>query len=198
MNKKPFWKRVNRGAVVFAVLAVVVLAYVVATQLMLIPKKAELRALSDQVCALAEPYCTPDDALLQQLEAGKEPPKADLAALKEKLRPLFGEDTQYLDAAVSALWGPALWQADNSDLHVDSLILLNRYTVSCHVSEETAQIHMCYEYRGSGTFTNWETGLKENESDLDLDIVLSCRYEDGAWKLYRVHSVQLNTFAMWD
>lgn len=186
MNKRPFWRRVNRGAVLSLALLGLAVLYVLATQLMLLPAKQELRTLGESVHDLALPYLAPSDSELERLSDLEEAERAK-EALEEKLDSLFVKDAQYLEQSAADILEMATRQLDMGmrlrSLQLDSVAVKN-----CTISEDTGHVQLAYRYRVRGQFYDYHTnGLtEESEEEMTLFITLACKQTDNDWRIHRV------------
>lgn len=98
-------KRVNRGFIVSMVLLGAVVLYVIATQLMLIPQRNELKKAADTVRQTFEGLATMTQEDAARLDRDKAALSAKQAEIEAELAPLFVQDSGYLKPAVSLVMG---------------------------------------------------------------------------------------------
>lgn len=187
MKKKPFWQRVNRGVVVSLILLAAVAVYVLATQLMLLPAKREVRALGETVHKLYAQCVVMDDDALEALRT----PAAQAEKREEIRRQLedsFAADSDYLPAAADALMNDVLTQADGFE-RIRSFQLVRQKVRKCKVDDDVASLTVEYRYRVDGDF-QYTGALQPVTGQMqELTVSLVARRQDGQWKIYRVSTV---------
>ena len=203
MNKKPFWKRVNRGFVVSMALIAVVLVYVVVTQLMLIPERNEISKLTDGFKDLMESTSQLTGEQIVSLRA-ENALKDEEKRLKRKLSELFVKDSGYIDEAVQYLMENIGRQLDNLERitnRSDGKNTEQSYLIDQDVSSST----VTYTYTVSGEYTDLSTDEKETKKVSDklqrLYMTVSCKKVDGEWKIYRIGAARwgnLNEFGNYE
>jgi hypothetical protein len=194
MNKKPFWKRTNRGFVVSMALLIIVLIYVVVTQIMLATEKKALYQVADAYCTLLKSNVILTDEDIEAL--------ADTTALNEKTddfgeecAALFMDDPAYLESATDPLVSIITLQTSGFK-RIASLSDATLTDKSCVVDEEVATCSMEYDYTVSGSFTDYNTEEVYEISDVEAQLAVSlvCKKIDGQWKIYRVSYAGFNTY----
>lgn len=188
MEKKPFWKRANRGFLVSLVLLAAVVVYVLATQLLLLPARQELRQLADAFNQTLQAYSVPSDDAWNQLktEAGVQAAQAKAA---EDLRPLFVSGADYLNAAAEQVVGGLVDEEYTPRITAQSLT--ESTLESCTISDDIATVNMQYTYQANGRFYDYNTGSLSDQTDRtqNLYVTLICQKIGDEWKIYRVSSV---------
>ena len=86
-----------------ALLAIVVV-YVFVTQMMLIPIRAELRDLVDEVSTVYEESTLLNDARLAELKADKNVQVTETTRIKKELEPYFVKDVNYVSEAAANIF----------------------------------------------------------------------------------------------
>ena len=188
-------KRVNRGFIVSMVLLGAVVLYVIATQLMLIPQRNELKKAADTVRQTFEGLATMTQEDAARLDRNKAALSAKQAEIEAELAPLFVQDSGYLKPAVSLVMGE-VGSIAYGDFLIHSQELEKARVVRCLINEDTASLSMEYTYRVSGDFTNYRTeGLvKVEDGQQTVDMTLIFQKSDGEWKLYRVSSLYRDSY----
>ncbi len=188
MEKKPFWKRTNRGFVVSMVLLAAVLVYVLATQLMLLPARQEIRQLADDFNKTLQAYSVPTDEAWNKLktEAGVKEARVQAA---QALRPLFVSDADYLDAAADQVVGGLV--DEEYTPRITAQTLTDSKMENCTISDDIATIDMTYTYQADGRFYDYNTGSLTDQTGCtqNLYITLICQKVGDHWQIYRVSSV---------
>ncbi len=194
MNKKPLWRRVNRGFVVSMALLIVTAIYVLITQLMLIPEKRAIRSLTDSYCTQMENVTLLTD---EQLAAFKKADAltAEKTRLKNELSGSFTDKSVYLDDAASNLIQMISMQLDNQQ-RVKSRSERSVEKVKSLIDQDVATCSITYSYTASGDFMNYKSEKAEPQTDvkLRLQLELSFKKTDGQWKIYRVSNATWNWF----
>lgn len=191
MKKKSFWKRTNRGFWVSMVLLAAVVVYVLATQLMLIPQRGEIRRLGEEVESIWQEATLLSDEQLTQL-ADSTALAAEKERIREKLEPLFVPDSEYLDTGVEYLS-----QEQQLVLSGDSRpknreperVNVNRM----NITEDTATAQFSFQYVTDGDFFQYNDASPDGGSvqaveDIGevLNLSLVCKRVDGQWKIFRI------------
>lgn len=186
VNKRPFWKRVNRGAVLSLALAGAALLYVLTTQLLLLPDKRELRELAESVHTLAAPYLAPSDSELLRLTQPEEQ-KREIRALETAMQPLFVEEAQYIGQSAEDVLAMATGQQELG-MRLRTLRLEELSTGNCTISEDTGYIQLVGRYAVSGQFYDYHTNqlTDEHEEEMTLYLTLACKETDNGWRIHRV------------
>lgn len=190
MNKKPFWRRVNRGFVVSMALLAVVILYVLVTQLMLIPERKEIRTLTDSLLGLMEQSAKLTDDQIKTLETEGGTAQEKTRLLKE-LEPLFIKDSDYLADAAQMLLQQELDQTGEYAQRVSSLNDRTRKRLRILVEQDVATAGGEYRYKTSGSYTDYGTGEKKDVSDVGQSayFTVSLKKTNDGWKIFRVSSV---------
>ena len=189
-KKKPFWKRTNRGFWVSMVILAAVLLYVLVTQLMLIPQRAEIRELAQQVKQLSEETTLLTDEQAQELAASPEKQQEMMQQARGELEKYFVEDSDYLDTAVDTLYEYVSAEFDGS--RRTKVRDFDRTTQEkINILEDTATANFSFKYLVDGEFTDYSDGLEAQLNDKEnvgqyLYLSLVCRRVDGDWKIYRM------------
>ncbi len=194
MKKKPFWRRVNRGFVVSMALLAVVAVYVLVTQLMLLPDKNAVRSLADDVCALAENVSMLSEEEIASLQdpAALEAKKAEI---REQLKPLFVEGSDYLEEAAEYFYSLLTMQTTGMQ-QVDTRGEVVRNDSSCQLEEDTASVSIDRQYKGShGKFWDYKTeAAEEGDADESLGVSIVFKKAGGTWKIYRIGNLYMNAY----
>ncbi len=188
MEKKPFWKRVNRGFLVSLVLLAAVVVYVLATQLMLLPARQELRQLADDFNQTLQAYSVPSDDAWNQLKTDAGVKEAQAAAA-QALKPLFVSDADYLNAAAEQVVGGLV--DEEYTPRITAQTLTDSKLEGCTISDDIATVNMQYTYQTDGRFYDYNTGSLADQTGRtqNLYITLICQKIGDDWKIYRVSSV---------
>ena len=192
MNKKPFWKRINRGFVVSMALLAIVLIYIIVTQLMLIPEKNEINRLTGSLRELMERTTMLTDEQLESLKS-ESAVLAEQNRLKTELSGLFGKDSGYRNEAVSLLFENIRYQIDNIQ-RITKRNKVQKIENSIMIDQDIANLSAVYEYTVSGQSLDAATDTIREFSDQyqRLYLTVSFKKTGGEWKIYRISS------AMWD
>lgn len=186
MNIKMIWKRKNRGFIVSMALLALVLIYVLATQLMMIPEKQKIKALADEYRGLMESTSQLTD---EQTAALKDDTalKTERNRLSTELSSYFVKDAGYLDTAVGYLVNNISTQTSGAEnVTFRSKPSLEKQTVN--IDQDIAACSLYYTYTVSGEFMNYTTNKLETVTSVkqELYLAVDCKKVDGVWKLYRV------------
>lgn len=187
-------KPVNRGFVTSMVLLGVVVIYVLVTQLMLIPQKAQLKDLTREVQAIFQAQSALTDEQLEALKSG-EALAARQKEVENSLSPLFDPDSGYIAASASNLLSELNSQAQG-DLRIRDQQLARIKKEKVDISQDTAKADVQYEYVVDGSFYSYmEDGLVEVE-DGRQTVILSLTFKkvDGEWKIYRISSLYRDSY----
>ena len=187
-------KPVNRGFVTSMVLLGVVVIYVLVTQLMLIPQKAQLKDLTREVQAIFQAQSALTDEQLEALKSG-EALAARQKEVENSLSPLFDPDSGYIAASASNLLSELNSQAQG-DLRIRDQQLARIKKEKVDISQDTAKADVQYEYVVDGSFYSYmEDGLVEVE-DGRQTVTLSLTFTkvDGEWKIYRISSLYRDSY----
>lgn len=190
MKRKPFWKRCNRGFVVFLGLLAAVLVYVLVTQLMLIPERQDIQKLAEEYRGYMESTSQLSDDQIASLKDGQAM-KNETDQLKEKLTPLFDKDSNYVDTAVQFLYGNITMQTQDIQ-HFTSLSDAKITDSSCTIDQDIATYAVTYSYTVSGSFYDYKTQDAVHKEDVQqlLKLTVNCRKTDGQWKIYRISQAE--------
>lgn len=187
-------KPVNRGFVTSMVLLGVVVIYVLVTQLMLIPQKAQLKDLTREVQAIFQAQSALTDEQLEALKSG-EALAARQKEVENSLSPLFDPDSGYIAASASNLLSELNSQAQG-DLRIRDQQLARIKKEKVDISQDTAKADMQYEYVVDGSFYSYmEDGLVEVEDGRQtVTLSLTFKKVDGEWKIYRISSLYRDSY----
>lgn len=193
MKRKPFWKRCNRGFVVFLALLAAVLVYVLVTQLMLVPERQNIQKLAEEYRGYMENTTQLSDDQIASLKDGQAM-KNETDRLKEELTPLFDQNSNYVDAAVQFLSANEVLQVQDME-HVTSLSNAKVTDSSCTIDQDTATFKATYSYQASGSFYDYQTQSLTSKQDISqqMKLAVTCRKTDGQWKIYRVSQAEWNS-----
>lgn len=187
-------KRVNRGFLVSMVLLGVVVLYVTASQLMLIPQKNALRKTADSLRQVFD-----DIALTSQEDAKALGNKAALTAkqkeIEETVAPLFVKDSGYLKPALNTLMGE-ISSIAYGDTLIRSQELVKSKTSKCLINQDTASLTMEYTYKVSGDFMDYRTEGVVSVQDGRQTVYMTLIFQksEGDWKLYRVSGLSRDSY----
>ncbi len=187
-------KPVNRGFVTSMVLLGVVVIYVLVTQLMLIPQKAQLKDLTREVQAIFQAQSALTDEQLDALKSG-EALAARQKEVENSLSPLFDPDSGYIAASASNLLSELNSQAQG-DLRIRDQQLARIKKEKVDISQDTAKADVQYEYVVDGSFYSYmEDGLVEVEDGRQtVTLSLTFKKVDGEWKIYRISSLYRDSY----
>lgn len=187
-------KPVNRGFVTSMVLLGVVVIYVLVTQLMLIPQKAQLKDLTREVQAIFQAQSALTDEQLEALKSG-EALAARQKEVENSLSPLFDPDSGYIAASASNLLSELNSQAQG-DLRIRDQQLARIKKEKVDISQDTAKADVQYEYVVDGSFYSYmEDGLVEVEDGRQtVTLSLTFKKVDGEWKIYRISSLYRDSY----
>lgn len=187
-------KPVNRGFVTSMVLLGVVVIYVLVTQLMLIPQKAQLKDLTREVQAIFQAQSALTDEQLEALKSG-EALAARQKEVENSLSPLFDPDSGYIAASASNLLSELNSQAQG-DLRIRDQQLARIKKEKVDISQDTAKADVQYEYVVDGSFYSYmEDGLVEVEDGRQtVTLSLTFKRVDGEWKIYRISSLYRDSY----
>jgi hypothetical protein len=186
MNKKPFWKRTNRGFVFSMVLLAVVLVYVIITQLMLIPERNAIRELTDIYRGMMEQTSTLTDEKIDTLQdTSAFNQEAD--KLKSELSKYFVKDSAYINDAVEPLLSNIRRQRGNGE-RITKLSKGEKKEESIMIDQDIAKLSVRYSYTLSGKYFDYTTDKLEdvNDAELVFDVSISFKKVNGEWKIYRI------------
>lgn len=192
MEKKPFWRRVNRGFVVSMALLAVVIVYVIVTYIMSIYARQDIRNLAEDFRGLMESTSQLSEEEIQKLQNDTALTE-ETARLKTELSSLFVDDPDYLDAAVAYLTANITEQTDGLD-RITSRSAGKLADKSCNVDQDVGTCSIVYTYTSSGQFMNYSTEQLEEKTDITerLYVTITCKKVNGEWKIYRVSQAYIN------
>ncbi len=183
MNKKPFWKRCNRGFVVSMALLAAVLVYVLAGIVILLPEKKQLRAMASDVATLVEQQMTFN---AEQLEALKtdEGLAAEQQRIINEIRPLFWEETEYLQPSGALLAGLGQQIAYN-EFAATEVERVGTDNNACTINEDVATVSVRYRLQLTGRPIDGESKDEQTLSGW-VELTLLCKKVDGEWKIFNI------------
>lgn len=189
VNRKPFWRRVNRGLVVSMALLAAVIVYVLITQLMLIPEREQITKISDEFRELMESTSALDQQKTSSLK-DEQALKGEISSLKERLSKLFVEDSAYIDEAVQYL-------ADNIQRQVEDIEQITKQSAgkkieqASLIDQDIAKTTSNYVYTVSGEYNNPADQKTEVIEDAQRQLHLSINFKKVGkhWKIYRISNV---------
>lgn len=183
MNKKPFWKRCNRGFVVSMALLAAVLVYVLAGIVILFPEKKQLRAMASDVATLVEQQMT---FKAEQLEALKtdEGLAAEQQRIINEIRPLFWEETEYLQPSGALLAGLGQQIAYNG-FAATEVERVGTDNNACTINEDVATVSVRYRLQLTGRPIDGESKDEQTLSGW-VELTLLCKKVDGEWKIFNI------------
>lgn len=186
MNKKPLWRRVNRGFVVSMALLAAVIIYVVVTQVLLSYDRRDIKSLAAQYCGYMESTSQLSSSDISKFQ-NDTALASETSRLKSELSGLFLSDSDYLDAAVSTLVGNIQTQTEEME-RITSRSAVKSKVNSCVIDQDVATYTVTYTYTVSGKFMNYSTGALEDQTNATEELYLSvlCKKVDGEWKIYRI------------
>lgn len=192
MNKKPFWRRVNRGFVVSMALLAAALIYVVVTQLMLIPEREKIAKLTDEFRGLVESVSKLDRQKISSLQ-DDEKMQNELKDLKNKLSRLFAKDSGYIDEAAGYLAGIMQRQVENIE-YITERSAAKEVERTFLIDQDVANTSARFLYMVSGEYNNLAEGKTEKIENGQRQLYLTINFKktDKDWKIFRVSS------AMWE
>ncbi len=195
MNKKPFWRRVNRGFVVSMALLAVVLVYVLINQLMLIPERKEIEKLTNQFRQLMESTSVLNDEQLSSFQ-NEEVMQAETDRLKKEVSALFDKDSGYVGNAVAYLTDNIRRQADNIEriTKLENRELVDRTSL---IDQDVATSTVRYSYFVNGQYSDPVSGENKKISDEKRQLYLSLTFKktNGSWKIFRISSAWWETLS---
>ncbi len=195
MSKTQPKRRINRGFLVSMVLLGLVVLYVVATQLMLIPQRNELKNTADSVRLIYEDVSAMTQENAEKLQNDKTALAARQTEIEAKLSPLFVPDSGYLKPAVNTVMAE-LPSIAYGEFEIEAQEFVKAKTIRCLINEDTASLSMEYTYRVDGNFTNYRTeGLVKVEGgEQTVGMTLLFQKSGGEWKLYRVSNIYRDSY----
>ncbi|HJD24203.1 MAG TPA: hypothetical protein H9694_08700 [Firmicutes bacterium] len=194
MEKKPFWRRVNRGLVVSVALLAIVAVYVLVTQAMLLPEKKAVEELAQSVCTLMldNSMLSEEEISSLQSDGAREKKQQEI---QEQLKPLFAADSSYAADFPDGMEEILKLQ----ELEMQAIYnrgQLQKSQVNCQIEQDTAIVSIYRKYTGSqGKF--WDYSLekaKEGTADEVLNLSIVCKKTDGVWKIYRISGMSMNAY----
>ena len=194
MEKKPFWRRVNRGFVVSMALLAIVAVYVLVTQAMLLPEKKAVEELAQSVCSLMldNSMLSEEEIASLQSDGAREKKQQEI---QDQLTPLFAADSAYADDFPSGIEEILKLQEQGMRaIHTRGQLREDRMT--CQIEQDTATVSIFQQYTESqGEF--WDYSLekaKEGTADEILDLSIVCKKIDGVWKIYRISQLSMYAY----
>lgn len=179
------------------VLLAAVVIFVAATQLMLIPQRAEIRALTDYLNKSFETVSVLDEETQKALES-EVAFKKEQEAIRERIRTCFVEDSDYLEEAAATV-GSMLRLSVDGDRQLTDLQPDGYKIEGCTIDNDVAKIQIAYRSRISGTYRDlWTDAVQEADGTLQwTHISAICKKVDGKWKIYRLSNVYLQIGDFW-
>lgn len=194
MKQPTVRKPVNRGFVASMVLLGLVVVYVLVTQLMLVPQKAQLKDLTGQIQAIFEEQSVLTDDQLEALKS-REALAARQKEVENLLSPLFDPDSGYTASSAGLLLSELNSQVAG-DLRIRGQQLTRIKSEKYDISEDTAKASMEYEYMVDGGFYSYnQDGLVEVEGGRQtVNLDLTFKKVDGEWKIYRIGGLYRDSY----
>ena len=185
MKKKPLWKRVNRGFVVFIGLLVAVTLYVIIQQLMLMPEK---RSIADTGYQFAKIYTsaalmTTDEAkALKDEQAIKD--KAE--ELKKQVESLFAADSKYV--VTTAEFNTVLQNAVTGMYKYESFGAMKLTSKKITIDQDVAECQLVFDVPSTGEYTDYVKNSSESFTNEVQQVTVGMIFKkvNGAWKIYRI------------
>lgn len=187
MNKKPFWKRVNRGFVFSMVLLATVLVYIAVEQIMLIPERREIRDLADKYLSMCEQVYRLSKEQISELESQSPKFEKETKRLKDELANYFVKDSGYLDDSVEPIMSLIRTQV-TGDEQVTSINGVKKKNETITIDQDVAKFSATYSYTLSGKFYDYRNDklAEVNDAEKDFFLRISFKKVDGKWKIYRI------------
>ncbi|HHV50992.1 MAG TPA: hypothetical protein GXX54_04720 [Clostridiales bacterium] len=187
MNKKPFWKRVNRGFVFSMVLLAAVIFYVTAEQVMLIPERQEIRELADKYISMCEQVYRLSKEQISELESQSPEFEKETKRLKDELANYFVKDSGYLDDSVEPILSLIRMQV-TGDEQVTRINGVKKRNETITIDQDVAKFSATYNYTLSGKFYDYRTDKVADVENATKDFFLRISFKkvDGNWKIYRI------------
>lgn len=191
-KKKSFWRRTNRGFWVSMALLLIVVIYVVVSQLMLVAQRPDIRGLAEKVNTLWNSATLLTDEEAAALAESPEKQEALKAQIKTGLQDLFCANSDYLDAGVDLVYGEAEQQFNGAQRSRTRQAENASRQEKWNIVEDTATLSLQFSYTSAGEYYNYSAGSQENamiekenvEERLFLSLVL--KKENGQWKIFRI------------
>lgn len=179
------------------VLLAAVVIYVAATQLMLIPQRAEIRTLTDYLNQSFEMVSVLDEETQEALKSEAAFQK-EQDAIREKMRPYFVEGSDYLDEAAATV-GSMLRLSVEGDRQLTDLQPDGYKIEGCTIDNDVAKIQIAYRSRISGSYLDlWTEAVQEADGTLQwMHFSAICKKVDGKWKIYRLSNAYLQIGDFW-
>lgn len=198
LNTQAPRRRVNRGFIVSMVLLGLVAVYVLVTQLMLLPAKAEVGELTDALNRTLNEASQLTDDRLTALRDDPAAQAAEADRVKKELQAHFVKDSEYLDAAVTGILARVEAQISGQQ-RFTKLEQTSRKVDRCMIDDNVASIQIVYRYRLSGEFQNYLSSEQQTVTDKEMIQTISavCEMTDDGWKLSRISSMN-RYFNGWD
>lgn len=202
MNKRSFWKRVNRGFLVSMVLLAGVLVYILVSLFMMMGAKKDIRSLADTVNDQVKAYLMLDE---DTIRGYKDDPTAlvkERERLQAEFKDKFDPDSKYLAAGVSSIMGNMIGINDSEERYT-AMTPDDTEVYGCTVDENLANISVSYRYKTDGLFyddsyvspDNPKMELKKaKDVMLNVNINMTCKKVDGQWKIYRISGISVYTW----
>lgn len=197
MNRRSFWKRANIGFLVSMTLLAAVVVFVAVTQLMLIPQRAEIRALTDYLNQSFEMVSVLDEETQKAFE-NEAAFQKEQEAIREKMQSYFVKDSDYLDEAAAAI-ASMLRLSVEGDRQLTDLQPDGYKIEGCTIDNDVAKIQIVYRSRISGIYRDlrMETMQEADGTLQQTHLSAICKKVDGEWKLYRLSNVYLEIDNYW-
>ena len=186
MNKKPFWRRVNRGFVVSMALLGIVFIYVVTTQVMLMFEKAEIDSLVNNVRELMESTTMLTDEQVDSLKS-ESSFLAEQKRIKGELSKIFIKDSKNLDNAVS-YFTENIKQQTESIQRVTKRDDGKRVEGTISIVQDKARAQSEYNYKVSGEYMKMPSVeiVQAEDTYQRLHLDMHFKKVNGEWKIYNI------------
>lgn len=191
-KKKSFWRRTNRGFWVSMALLLVVVIYVVVTQLILVAQRPDIRSLADKVNGIWNDATLLTDEEAAALAESPEKQEAVKAQLKEELQDLFCTNSDYLDAGVDLVYSAVENEYNGMQRTEKREAVSAPADEKWNIVEDTATFSRVYVYEMDGRLYDYTTETGENtlesleDDQQTLVISLICKKENNQWKIFRL------------
>ncbi|MDD2362885.1 MAG: hypothetical protein PHH84_08045 [Oscillospiraceae bacterium] len=186
MNKKPFWRRVNRGLVVSIVLLCILFIYVVTTQVMLMLEKREITGLVNDVRELMESTTVLSDKQVESLKS-ESSLLAEQNRIKGELSKIFVKDSKYFENAVSNFTDNIKQQTEGIQ-RVTQRDDGRKVDDSISIVQDKAHAYYQYLYNINGEYSEVtsEKIIKVEDAEQMLYLDISFKKVNGEWKIYSI------------
>ena len=191
-KKKSFWRRTNRGFWVSMALLLIVVIYVVVSQLMLVAQRPDIRGLAEKVNTLWNDATLLTDEEAAALAESPEKQEALKAQIKTGLQDLFCANSDYLDAGVDLVYS-AVENSFNGLCRIETRKEVSEPAEEkWNILEDTATFSRVFVYEVKGELSTYtaepgEKTLESLEDDREIAVLsLICKKENNQWKIFRL------------